>query len=100
MGVAKTTIHTQLTPEYVDSRIAMYLGRPIKVQCEFCKSNIITRVKHEVSCASHSLCCLGFWLSGGACCPCSFAVYCIDSSKSAVHYCSACNRIVGEKKVC
>eukprot|EP00050_Salpingoeca_kvevrii_P004859 m.263146 g.263146 ORF g.263146 m.263146 type:complete len:166 (+) comp11051_c1_seq2:256-753(+) len=88
---AYMTTTTVVQPAYM-----MWGRHPVMHTCAFCKVTGPTVVRTEVGMSTHLLA-GGICLIG--CCPCCLIPYCMDDCKDAVHYCHACNQVVGRKSL-
>ncbi|XP_060655022.1 lipopolysaccharide-induced tumor necrosis factor-alpha factor homolog [Drosophila nasuta] len=72
------------------------VGRdPTFVRCPSCQSDVVTTIQTKPTTRTHAfalgLCFIGCWL-------CCCIPYCMDSCKSANHYCPVCNAFVGSRR--
>ncbi|XP_032529323.2 lipopolysaccharide-induced tumor necrosis factor-alpha factor homolog [Danaus plexippus] len=76
--------------EQPSGNIPLVLGPVTSItRCSFCKSVVMTTIKHRVTSRTHmtaALCCL-------VCCCCT--PYCCSSAKNTDHYCPSCQAYLG-----
>ncbi|CAH8637654.1 unnamed protein product [Schistosoma guineensis] len=70
-----------------------YHRYPVGITCPFCHNSGITRVRLESGCLPWLLC--GILCFFGFFFGCCLIPFCLDSTKSARHFCPSCNRQVG-----
>merc|ERR1712232_372982 len=65
---------------------------PIRVQCTFCRKEVITRINYKSGgltfILAGGLCLIGLWC-------CAWIPCVIDAGKDVEHYCPACNNLLG-----
>ena len=65
---------------------------PCRITCPSCHAEVLTTVKHQPNCRTHSWAiCLCLFV----CWPCVCVPYCMDSCQDASHYCPNCNAYIG-----
>lgn len=72
-----------------------YSTMPRRIQCQFCRYEVVTGVSHETGLMTH-LCALGLCFIG--CWPCCLLPYCMADCQDTVHVCPNCHQIVGKKQ--
>ncbi|CAH8645487.1 unnamed protein product [Schistosoma intercalatum] len=71
----------------------VYHRYPVGITCPFCHNSGVTRVRLESGCLPWLLC--GILCFFGFFFGCCLIPFCLDSTKSARHFCPSCNRQVG-----
>ncbi|XP_030572352.1 lipopolysaccharide-induced tumor necrosis factor-alpha factor homolog [Drosophila novamexicana] len=71
------------------------VGRdPTFVRCPTCRNDVVTTIQNTPTGRTHMwallLCLIGCW-------PCVCVPYCVDSCKTANHYCPVCNAFIGSR---
>jgi hypothetical protein len=73
------------------------LGRdPVGLKCQYCHEEMVTRPSDQVDAVTIMLVILLVFLFWPLC----WIPFCVPGCKKTEHYCSRCNRVVGETEAC